>query len=92
MSSTPLLPNRASLDLPMDWQQPVTLQLPKSNLETTSFQLSTRSSMKQPNTGTDQEGSLMLGRLLSDQLGGLLVMELSITHNRLRPILLILQG
>lgn len=92
MSSTLLLLNRVSLDLLMDWQQPAILQLLKFNLEITSFQLSIRLSMKQLNTGTDQEDSMMLDLLLSGQLGGLLDMEHSIIPNRLRLTLLILQG
>ena len=92
MSSTLLLLNRVSLDLLMDWQQLATLQLLKFNLETTSFRLSIRLSMKQLNTDTDQEDSMMLDLLLSGQLGGLLDMEHSIIPNRLRLTLLILQG
>ena len=92
MSSTLLLLNRVSLDLLMDWQQLATLQLLKFNLEITSFQLLIRLSMKQLNTDTDQEDSMMLDLLLSGQLGGLLDMEHSIIPNRLRLTLLILQG
>ena len=86
---TLLLPSRESSDLRMDWLQLDILRLLRSSLETTSFQLLIRLLMRLPSIDTDQGDSFMLDHLLSDLLGELSAMELSITRSHLKLTLLI---